>query len=49
MREYAVSTDQDLQLPLTPEGMRKIAVRGVERGPQSGVHEPLKLSPAPTR
>ena len=31
MREYAVGTDQDLQSPLTPEIMRKLAARGVER------------------
>ena len=31
MREYAVATDQDLQSPLTPESVRKLAARGVER------------------
>jgi CRP-like cAMP-binding protein len=31
MREYAVGTDQDLQSPLTPESMRKLAARGIER------------------
>ena len=31
MREYAVATDQDLQSPLTPESVHKLAARGVER------------------
>src|ERR1019366_2880432 len=31
MREYAIGTNQDLRSALTPESMRKLAGRGVER------------------
>lgn len=31
MREYAIGTDLDLQSSLTPEGVRKLAARGIER------------------
>jgi hypothetical protein len=31
MREYAIGTDQDLRSALTPENIRKLAARGIER------------------